>query len=948
VRRAIAIALCFGLDSARGLAAEPNDVGAKPATPDATPPASLHFAYRPLGAPPLPEVRDVAWICDPLDRFVLAALEARGLAPAPECDRRTFARRASYDLIGLPPSMEDVAAFEADASPDAFETFVDRLLASPHYGERHGRLWLQLVRYADSNGSDENLVLGEAWRYRDYVVDSFNADKPLDRFVTEQLAGDLLPACEGDPADAARVHRERIIATGFLALGPKMLAEPDREKLALDTVDEQIDVVSRSLLGSTLSCARCHDHPFDPYTQQDYQAFAGIFRSTSVFDAPADLARWRERDLGTATELEERAKFKQERDAAQKRLDDALETTRNLRRAELLRELGRAIALVGAEAACTIRIEAEDFTSATLHVDRETHGTKEVPVVTSNREGTQFAEYRCVVPAPGRYAIELRYAAGDSRPLRGLVDGNVIAENVAKDATGGFKLDSRRWTMAGEFDAIAGADGIVAPLTLRLDRGLKGPQHFPHLDTLLVRPVAPSWPRDEDRFGPSDDVPFLRAVLEWLALGERAPGRDGVARAGEVAAALEALPEPKAALADAALEALRKAWLAEPGPLPPRIVADETRWRPEREPEIAALRAELAALDARKPADLPRALTAIDDKIVDLPLYVRGNHHAKEGDPIPRGLPATFAALAPAPTIAPNTSGRLELARWLFDPRNPLPSRVFANRIWGNLFGIGIVPTASEFGARGEAPTHPELLDFLATSLVDSGWSYRALLRRIVLSATYRMSAETHSEVLAHDPDARFFSRLPTKRLDADQLRDAMLAVAGKLDPQLGGSLVTFGNREYLPGDPSSDRAKFGAPRRSIYLPIYRNATFDYFAMFDAPDPASACVARTETTVAPQALWLHNSPFALDMAEAFARAVLAEASDDAARIAAAWSRAYQRAPTQRETERVELFLAEARAAATKAKEPDVTVFTALCQTLFARAEFVEPAREVTQ
>ena len=270
-----------------------------------------HWAFLPVRAVEPPAVRDERWVANPIDRFVLARLEQEALAPAPPADKRTLLRRATYDLLGLPPTPAELADFEADSSPQAFERVVDRLLASPHYGERWGRHWLDLARYSDSNGLDENLAMAQAWRYRDWVVAALNRDLPYDQFVAQQLAGDLLPK----PADEQALGAQ-LAATGFLVLGPKVLAEQDKEKLVMDVVDEEIDVTSKALLGVTLSCARCHDHKFDPWSQRDYYALAGIFKSTKTLANLDFVSRWSEVELAT----DER---KAARDAFQKSVAEA-------------------------------------------------------------------------------------------------------------------------------------------------------------------------------------------------------------------------------------------------------------------------------------------------------------------------------------------------------------------------------------------------------------------------------------------------------------------------------------------------------------------------------------------------------------------------------------------------------------------------------------------------
>src|SRR5204862_7739628 len=260
------------------------------------------WPFSPLAEPALPTVANKAgWAKNPIDRFLLAKLEDKGLQPAPDVDQRTLIRRVTFDLTGLPPTPEEIDAFLADSSSEAFAKVVDRLLASPAYGEKWGRHWLDVARYADSNGLDENVAYGNAWRYRDWVVGAFNADKPYDQFLAEQIAGDLLPTT--DPG----ARRERLIATGFLALGPKVLAEVDEKKMELDIVDEQLDTLGQAVLGITLGCARCHDHKFDPFTQADYYALAGVFVSTKTMEHFKKIARWHENPIGTPADLARRA-----------------------------------------------------------------------------------------------------------------------------------------------------------------------------------------------------------------------------------------------------------------------------------------------------------------------------------------------------------------------------------------------------------------------------------------------------------------------------------------------------------------------------------------------------------------------------------------------------------------------------------------------------------------
>ena len=302
---------------------------------ESRPVSTDHWAFQPLVAPQPPAVRAQSWVQTSIDPFVLTRLEAAGLQPAPPADRRTLIRRATYDLIGLPPTPEEIAAFEGDESPQALTRVVDRLLASPHYGERWGRHWLDVARYADSNGLDENIAHGTAWRYRDWVIDSFNADLPYDEFLRDQLAGDLSPTEDGAKRNA------RLVATGFLLMGPKVLAEVDERKMEMDIIDEQIDTVGRSLLGLTLGCARCHDHKFDPITTRDYYALAGIFKSTHSMDSFTKIARWHENELFSPAHQQAQAEHERRLAALRGRVDEMTAAAT----ARLQQQLGPAAAL---------------------------------------------------------------------------------------------------------------------------------------------------------------------------------------------------------------------------------------------------------------------------------------------------------------------------------------------------------------------------------------------------------------------------------------------------------------------------------------------------------------------------------------------------------------------------------------------------------------------------
>ncbi len=650
-----------------------------------------HWAFQPLRKLVPPTVTNAAWVRNPIDQFILAKLEAAGLQPAPAATPSDLRRRLHFGLIGLPP------AFETKVIPPA--TLTDQLLASPHYGERWARHWLDVVRYADSNGLDENAAHANAWRYRDYVVNSFNTDKPYDRFITEQIAGDLLPAAT--PA----LRHEQVIATGFLSLGPKVLAEPDKMKMEMDIIDEQIDTLGRAVLGLTLGCARCHDHKFDPIPTADYYALAGIFKSTKSMTSLVTIAKWHEHSVATPQHLQ-------------------------------LDEKHKAL------------VEAQKKVVAAF-----------------------------VEKANQQLLVEKQISALPAKP----------EEQYGKDTR--------------------------------------------------------------------EDLEKLRATLK-------------------------------------------------------RLEADAPK--------------------------LPSAMGVTDGIATNLPVFVRGDHDV-HGAVQPRRFPRVLTQGEPL-ALDNNSSGRLELARWMVGVQNPLTARVIVNRVWRWHFGRGLVPTPDNFGKLGEVPTHPELLDWLAASFIESGWSLKKLNRLIVTSATYQQSGSASAATMQRDPENMLHSRAPLRRLEAEMLRDALLDVSGLLDRRTGGSLWDFENYKLVFDHTSKDMTTYESLRRSVYLPVIRNHVFDQFELFDFPNPNMMSGDRAATTVAPQALYLMNSPLVLRAAEALAKGLAAK--DDAARVAQLYQRVHSRVPTAAETRRALAYVAQFAASAGTGEKGRMAAWQSLCQALLAGNEFI--------
>ncbi len=454
------------------------------------------WAFQPMKDAPPPAVRDTGWVRTPIDAFILAKLEAKSLKPAKPADKYTLLRRVTFDLTGLPPTVEEIRNFIEDNSPNAFEKVVDRLLASPAYGERWGRHWLDVARYADSNGLDENTAFGNAWRYRDYVIKSFNEDKPYDQFLREQIAGDLLPDANKNP--------DRLTGTGFLVLGPKVLAEPDKQKMKMDIADEQVDTLGKAVLGLTLGCARCHDHKFDPIPQRDYYSLLSIFTSTRTMKNLATVAHAFERPLPTGEKPEEaeaRAKKIEAKQAEIKKLTDELrakvlaDARANvaaylLATADARGRPGVARMSAGHKIPGTIVLEAEKYAAGTA--DKSFTGYGEgIGIILSYKPANTRAEYTITVPKAGEYELELRYAASASRPVRISVAGKVVLPHAAGGTTGGWNPENQAWKPEGRIPLAAGKNTLLIEAV-----GL-----LPHIDKLAVLPIEE--PKADGKVRPS-------------------------------------------------------------------------------------------------------------------------------------------------------------------------------------------------------------------------------------------------------------------------------------------------------------------------------------------------------------------------------------------------------------------------------------------------------------
>jgi cytochrome c553 len=613
-----------------------------------------HFwAFVPPRRPKTPQVRNGLSLQNPIDRFVVSQLEKTGIKSARPADKQTLIRRTTFDLHGLPPTRDEVAAFVNDASPNAFLRVIDRLLASPRYGEKWGRHWLDVARYSDSNGMDDNIAFAEAWRYRDYVIAAFNKDKPYDQFVREQVAGDLLVSWKSPN------RSESVIATTFLMLGQKQPSADDPVKQELDIVDEQLDTITRTFLAVTVTCARCHDHKFDPFSQRDYYALAGIFRSTtSMLSFRVD------------------AKFN-------------------------LTALSNA---------------GDDQRLSQLELEMDEHDDI-------------------------------------------LVNGNRIDMSV----------DARK----------------------------------SHTDKL-------------------------------------------------------------------------------------NKVFDEI-------------------------ATIPTAMAVKEGTISDMSLLLRGNH-LTPSHKVERGVPLILSR-DESISVTDGESGRRELAQWLSSPANPLTARVIVNRIWHWHMGQGLVASVDNFGRLGQRPRNPELLDWLAAQFIESGWSIKEMHRTIMTSHVYQASSQADASALKKDPENTLFSYMAPRRLQAEEIRDSLLWLAGLLDLEMGGKTLPIRNHKIMNTvEINKCNAVHQQLRRTVYLPVIRSGLEEFLATFDFPDPSVPAGKRNSTIVAPQALYMMNSSLVATSSRKIARRVFAQAAaDNPSRIRYAYKLMLQRVPTDEDIQQWETFL-EQRAA----------------------------------
>jgi hypothetical protein len=776
------------------------------AGPAAGEPPAEHWAFRPVVRPAVPKVA-LSPARNPIDNFIQARLETAGLKPSPEADRATLIRRLKFDLLGLPPAPEEIDTFVNDPAADAYERLVERYLASPHFGERWARHWLDVVRFAESNGFEMNQPRPNAWPYRDYVIRAFNEDRPYDRFVREQLAGDALGADE---------------ATGFLVAGAwDQVKSPDPALTAQQRADELHDMVSTAgsaFLGLTVGCARCHDHKFDPVSTKDYYGLAAVFAGVQHGDRP-------------------------------------LHTPDSDRRRRQGDELRRQVAALAAEMEALEPLAQPDGPAG-----------RRLPV-NPRQNVERFA------PVKARF---VRFVVEATNNLEPCIDELEVfttgpqPHNAALASAGGKATSSGNFAAGGTLHRLEHVnDGRYGNgrswISNQLGRGwvqieLKEP-------AVIDRIV---WGRDrEGKF--ADRLP-TRYRIEV----EGEPGAWTI-----VVSSDDRLP------------------FGSPAPAVPPALGPEEQATYKR---LAARRADLE----RRLADLARESMVYAGQF----MTPSATHRLHRGDATQKrevvapSAPAEFGDRMKLAPDAPEQQRRLALAKWITDPRHPLTARVMVNRLWQYHFGRGIVPTPSDFGLNGSKPSHPELLDWLADEFVTHGWSLKHLHRLIVLSATYRQAGTAHAAGLAADAQDRLLWRYPPRRLEAEPLRDAVLAISGNLDLRMGGPGFDLfePNANYV--KVYTPKKEFGRAewRRMVYQNKPRMQLDDTFGAFDCPDAGQIAPQRNSSTTALQALNLLNGRFLMQQSGLFAERLKREAGDDpAAQARRGFRLAFGREPSVQES-----------------------------------------------
>jgi cytochrome c553 len=948
------------------------------------------WAFQPPRPVTPPNVQNDSWSPHPVDRFLQHAMEARDITPTKDADSYTLIRRLTYTLTGLPPTPREVEAFVECAAADrqaAVKAAADRLIASPHYGEHLARQWMDVVRYAETHGAENDDIIPEAWHFRDYIIRAFNSDVPFNQLIREHLAGDQIPS--------PRRHQgrnESVIGTAFLRFVEFNHAAVDVKREQATIVEDQLDALGKAFQGLTISCARCHDHKFDPVLQRDYYALYGIMTSARVL----------------MQQLEEPAEFHRE--------DDKLRQMKREMKTILARywkqglnlwpqQLADARAKLHASGDFKIETDPKAIPAGWLGVFRRPEANEvEHPLYPLARMSRVKIDDAGAFDAEWK-KISARARAEDAKPCVAS-NSELIGDFTRGDLSGWFRSGALlpQPTTAGEFTLAVDGPSIVRTvqpagyfsnvLSQRHGGSLRSKDFTLDCDRVRVlacgerdarmRLVIENFQGDSVLFASATRdlaVPTLRwfdinirdawkgcrAYIEFLTrddkpyrgvVGKDQPGMHRDTDGRSAFGVVRVLKEKGSERSTVPLTLTSDFWRTPPATWDALIeyFIDEVQtaldawssdWCEDRHARLIGALVEAGIFDnqmadGHPAAQLVQACRQIEAKIpiaahspgviddptaLDAQLQLRGDWKLAR-ETVPR---AYLTALGGAP-CGGNRSGRLALAKAIANPRNPLTARVYVNRVWQWLFGRGLVATPDNFGILGEAPSHPELLDFLANEFIAHGWSTKWLVRELVATRTWQLSAEPTADALAKDPANLLYSHAPVRRLTAEMIRDALLRVSGSLlEDSAGGPSIPVWLPdslldEYRPKPGPLD----GGGHRSVYLEMRRNFPTDLLRVFDQPRPAASVGRRSQTTVPAQSLALLNDPFVRQQAQHWATK---QTQPTELRLQQMYLAAFSRMPTESESERARHFIASSG-------EPNAVAWTELAHALFNTKEFI--------
>ena len=934
-----------------------------------------HWCWQPIQKPAIPAVTNTNWLHSPIDTFVLRRLESRELQPAAPADRYTWLRRASFDLIGIPPTPDEITDFGDDQSPLAYEKVVDRLVSSPHFGEHWARHWMDLVRYAETKGFASDYTMPYVHRYRDYLIRAFNFDVPYDQFVQEAIAGDLLLKPRHNLADGSL---ESVMGPGYFYLYDSHHGPPDIHGFEARAFDNMIDATSKTFLALTLACARCHDHKFDALTSRDYYSLYGILASSRFHYAntvsPDVLQRSRQRLVARKLDLKHRLVDRLLVEARTLRAEVALSGSLNaladypgwdalLQAHHAETPLGPAVKLLAAESTA---LEETWESMASMAVKAVTEAPENIGGLDRTSLGRWLPSgigFGTAPVTPGAFTIP----PGDDKPkatlaygaaaglLTSRFDGSIKSPTFTLENAVSVRMKGRRARVrlfvrhyelvgkgvtTGKLDQKVGSDTWKwITFDTRLWKGQPAYLEILHngdqMEIVYLKQHETT--HSEDAYVAIDRAIIGRRPDELAGRFERAWRIDGPPPANRAETATRLVQTLAAMLGRWRQDTLSTAGaeviesLLNQGLLE-RLLAQD--------PQLNRT-VELSWLASREPPQPVYVRTLADGHGHDEPVYVRGNHKMSSECAVPRHFLDVLDA-----TPLSEGSGRRQWAEAIVHPTNTLTARVIVNRIWGHMFGRGLVPTVDNFGVMGEPPTHPELLDYLAHRLMNEGWSLKRIIRSMVLSRTYQMSSRVSPRARQVDPHNVCLSHIPVRRLTAESIRDTILLASGRLNRRMYGRSVPLNLEHATPSEakPTKNGPIDGYGRRSVYLEVRRNYLPAFLRAFDLPNATATRGRRAVTNVPAQALALMNDPFVVEQSKVWATRIAA--CVDASlkdRVQALHLAAFGRAARASELRQIETIvddLAEKLDLTQSVAVNDVRVWTQICHLMINRKEFV--------